>query len=526
MEIIDPNPQTRWRESFASSPQVRATVGANGEKKTYVVPPSGTIVLAGFDSPTVAPTVADTTSGTYGTTDFVCYRYVYASSQYPFVYNIVTGGGELWPRSSPSPASAVHNAGGASKKYVVTVTKTTRSDVDYIWIYRTAIFTTADEATNSAAAGEMFYIGRVANDGVAGTTTFTDDKITDTSELLELDNYPAPTFQFVVFDGTYWWGIGNFSLDAEATMNGTANIVLSDDEITQWFDGRNGQTATFEGITSGGYDGRGNFYWKYTGPNDATMYSNEAMTSTVAVPATGTTRIHLRGPGATLYRSKQLNPFSWGRTFENFNTDDSVSREPALWAEPLGAGFASGIAILGNDSYLIVHLEEPTRTLRFTLSEAANENFIATQKNIDTQASIGSHFTQFQARTPDGHTFLCGIDTKNFAVMVCDGEQLVAISSPIFQTMRSIMEDDTVSRFFHGIYDARTELNVWYFKALDLGTGNLIDTMAYQHAPTGLWGTAPAFGVSASATIYDPQTKETFTMIGTEDGRIARAFDA
>lgn len=526
MQIVDANPQTRWPDCLRPSPQVRLTLRTNGEQRTGVLPPNSSAVQAGFDAPTVAPTVADANSGTYGTSDYVAYRYVYASSRYPFVDNAVTGGGQLWPRSSPSPTSATHVAGGASKKYVVTVTKTTRSDVDKIWIYRTAIFTTAAEATNASAAGDLFYIGSVGNDGIAGTTAFTDDKLTDTSELLELDNYVAPTMQFCEFDGTYWWGIGNFSLDAEVTINGTSVVMLTDTEITKWFDGRNGFVCTFDGITDGGFDGRGSFYFKYTGPTSAAMYSDAALTNTVAVRASGTTNIHIRGPAATLYRSKPRNPFSWGVTDNIFSDDGtSVERVPRLFAEGFGSGFASAISLVGDDSYLIIHLEEPTRCFRLTLSEADTANFRATQKEIDKQSSVGSNFSQFQARGPNGQTVLTGIDTKNFAIMACDGEQQIPLSGPIFRTMRGIQEDNKSSRFFHGVYDARIETNCWWINTLDLG-GNLIDTMVYQHAPTGQWGVTPAFQVSASATIYDPETKDTFTLIGTETGVIAEAFVA
>ncbi len=452
----------------------------------------------------------------------MAYTYVYASSRYPFVPNAVTGNGELFPRSNPSPASAAHQAGGANKKFVVTLTKTTRSDVDKIWIYRTAVFTTSAEATNAASAGTMFYVGTVGNDGISGTTTFTDDNVSDTSEPLELDNYPAPTTQLCEFDGTYWWAIGNFSLDAVVTIDGTASIIAS----TQWFNGRNGQTATFDGITTGGLDGRGTFYWKWTGPTTAMMYSNAALTNTITVNATGTTKIHIRGPGTTLYRSKPLNPFSWGTTDIEFDPSDETNEIPVprLFAESFGSGQCAAMSLVGDDSYLILHLEEPTRTLRLSLSEADTPDFRATEKPIDTQSSIGSHFSQFHARTTNGNTTLVGIDTKNVAIMSTDGEQQIPISSNVFDTLRSIQDSETASRFFHGIYDARTELNCWFIKTLELDD-NLIDTLVYQHSPTGEWGTATAFEVSASATVYDPTTKETFTLIGDENGRIGILFD-
>src|SRR6185295_1221932 len=92
-------------------------------------------------------------------------------------------------------------------------------------------------------------------------------------------------------------------------------------------------------------------------------------------------------------------------------------------------------------------------------------------------------------------------------------------------TMRSVIESENASRFYHGVYDARIEANCWWIKTLDLGNDNLIDTLIYQHAPTGLWGTMPDFEVSAACTVFDPMTKDTFTLIGTESGNLCIAFD-
>lgn len=520
--VISNNVQSRWKDCYAPSPRVRLTLRTNGEEVTQVVTPQAGLAPAGFDAPTVLPTVASAGAGSLNSGTFVAYRYVYASSRYPFVDNAVTGGGDLWPRSIPSPASATFTITGGNKNLNVTVTKTTRSDVDWIWIYRTTLALSAAIATTAAAAGQMFYVGRVANDSVAGTTVFLDSTPTDTNEILEIDNYPAPTMQFCVFDGTQWFGIGNFPFDYTVTVNSTSTVTLTG--FSAWFSGRDGQTATFDGITTGGYDGRGSFYFKRIDATTAGMYSDAALTNLIVVPFNGTTKIHLSGFATTLYRSKPLNPFSWGKTDVTFNADGSTTSVASEFAVKFGAGAATAMSVVGNDSYLVLSFEQPSRMVRLALNQSDSDNFALTAVDIDTQYSLGSHFSQVLARYEGGKSALTGVDPKSFSLISTNGNSAMPVSDAIFRTMRSIFPDVYASRFFHSIYDSNTELTAFWIKTRDLG-GNLIDTALLLHGPTGRWSIMTDHNVSASATIFDPQTKSTFTMLGLESGHICTGFD-
>lgn len=519
--VLSSTVQSRWKDCFAPSARVRLTLRSNGEELTQVVTPQNALVKAGFDAPTVAPTVASAGAGNLTTGTFVAYRYVYASSQYPFVDNAVTGGGQLWPRSIPGPASTVFTITGGNKKLNVTVTKTTRSDVDNIWVYRTTLAPDSATAALLAAAGEMFYVGLVANDGVAGTAVYQDNTVADSGELLELDNYVAPTMQFCVFDGTQWFGIGNFPFDYTVTVNSTSTVTLTG--FSAWFTGRNGQTATFDGITTGGYDGKGSFYFKWVSATTATMCSDPALAVAVVVPFNGSTKIHLKGFATTLYRSKPLNPFSWGKTDVTFNADGSTTSVASEFAIKFGSGTCSAMSLVGDDSYLVLSFEEPARMVRLALNQADSDAFLLSAKDIDTQSSFGSHFAQVLARN-QGRMMLSGVDTKNFDLIATGGDTSQPISDSIFQTLRALYPDVAASRLYHAIYDAETEMTVFWVKTRNLG-GNLIDTALMLHGPTGRWSIMPDQQVSASATIFDPQTKWTFTMLGLENGCLCVGFD-
>lgn len=526
MAILSADVQNRWKDSYASSPQVKLTVRANSEEKTQLITPQGLLVRAGFDAPTVAPTCAAGTSGSLTSGKFVAYRYVYASSRYPFVDNVVTGGdGMLYPRSNPSPASSVFTV-TATGAVTLTVTKTTRSDVDLIWVYRTAQADTTEEAQALADAGQMYYVGSVGNNSIAGTTTFTDTSATDTGELLELDNYPAPTFAYVVFDGVQWWGFGNPEFEADVTLDSTSTVTLSGDD--RWFDGRDGQVCTFDGITSGGFDARGSFYFKRLTDQTAQMSLDEEGTQAIAVRATGTTKIHVRGPATTIYRSKPRNPFSWGWTELIYESGSQV-RVPQLFASKVGGGIGTSMAFIADDRRLKVDTEAPAATYTFDLNAADDfKTFEQSKQTVDGKFSVSSHFSQFLATMPEGQSVLMGLDVKNFAILQSDGDSQIPVSSPVFQTLRQLKQSGTDSHFFHGVYDPRTELNCFWVKTAEthavdeeISGPNLL--IAY-HAPTGQWSLSFDPEITASASVYDPIEKQTITLVGSEAGHIGRAF--
>jgi hypothetical protein len=525
-EIISQFGQTRWRNSYDSSSEAKLTLRVNGEEKGVVIPPNGTPVRAGFDAPTVAPSASLAGAGNVPV-GFYYYRYVYASSQYPFVFNAVTGDGEEWPRSNPSPADDIQVTPTA-QQVSVQVTYSTRSDVDFIWIYRTATLSTADAASQANDAGELFYVGRIANNAAGGTVTFTDNEAADTGEILELDNFLCPLFRFTRQDGFYWWGFGNTTLTAIVTLDGTStfSIDTAQSDVDEWFSGRDGYTISFQGITTGGYDGRGNFYFKVVTTTTGQAFVGSDLVTPTVIPATGTTTAYLTAPGTTLYRSKDKNPFSGGRTTQLAN-GVSVSD---LWAERIGGGIGTGLSLIPNERILKLDTEGPQKSYALDLNAADNSDFMGTLRTLDEAQSCSSHFSQYPMRMENGQTVLTSVNAKAFQLLSADGQSQIPIGDNVKLTLDSLSNDHPAPDFYHGIYDYRTELNCWFVKtteATDTDEATLkCDTLIYQHAPTGQWGIRYYPGISASCTIFDEVTRDHYTFVGDEWGKIGILFEA
>lgn len=517
--IISTGGQTRWKNSYASSSEAKLTLRVNGEEEPVVITPQGAIVQAGFDEPTTAPSVSLGGAGNVPV-GFYWYRYVYASSRYPFVANAVTGGGELWPRSNPSDGDNIQVTPSA-QQVSVQVTYTTRSDVDWIWVYRTATFSTAELASAANDAGQLFYVGRIANNAAGGTGTFTDNEASDTGEILELDNFPCPLFRFTEQDGFYWLGFGNTVLQVIVTLDGTStfSIDTAQSDVDEWFSGRDGTTIRFEGITTGGYDGRGNYYFQANTTTTGQAFEGSDMVTPTTIPATGTTTAYLTAPATTLYRSKKLNPFSWGRTTELVG-GVSVSD---LWAERIGGGIGTGLSLIPNERLLKLDTEGPQKSYVLDLNAADNSDFLGTLRTLDEAQSTSSNFSQFPMRLPTGQTVQASINAKAFQILSADGQSQIPIGDNVKLTLDSLQNDHPAPDFYHGVYDYRTELNCWFVKTT---TADLkCDTLIYQHAPTGTWGLRYYPGISDSCTIFDNVTRDHYTFVGDEWGKIGILFD-
>lgn len=283
--IIISNAQNRWKDSIVSSPTLGLAVRSNGEEKVKVIDSFGNVVEAGIPAPTVAPSLSlsagtDLTDGWYG------YAYVYASSKYPFIEANAIGG-KLYPRSNPSSATVIEVTG--NDDVVVEVTKTTDTRIDEIWIFRTERFATQLEAETAAEAGALFYLATVANNGVAGTTTYTDDDDVGGVDQIEFDNFEAPQFQFGAYYEPYFYGFGNLPFVAQVSWDnshtGSTGLIELVDASDKWYDGRNEQTVRLEGITTGGIDGRGTFKFLYVSATTATVTTDGE--TPVALPSTG-----------------------------------------------------------------------------------------------------------------------------------------------------------------------------------------------------------------------------------------------
>ena len=262
MDTILSNTQSRYRDSYAVSPQCGLVVRANGEEPVQVIGSNGQVYPAGITPPTFTPNVADGGTGNLTIAQYVCYAYVYAAkTAFPLVNSPVAINGSLAPRSNPSPASSPFQiVGSVTRQNSVTVQCTSIPWIDTIWLFRTAMFATAVQASTAAAAGDLYFISEAAN--VVGTSNIviTDNVISGTT-LVELDNYIAPQFQYVTYYDPYYYGWGNNTFIASCSYTTSGVVTLTGTDT--WFAGRNGQFATLASITSNGVDGHGLFYFEW-----------------------------------------------------------------------------------------------------------------------------------------------------------------------------------------------------------------------------------------------------------------------
>lgn len=520
--ILSTSNQIKWKDCYASSAQVGLTLRCNGEEPTLVYTPERALVQAGFDAPIVAPVISNAGAGLLPA-GYYCYAYVYASSKYPNVEAIIAAGGYLYPKSNPSPASAAFST-AANRQNNVTVQKSDRSDVDFIFVYRTAVKSTAAEATALATAGEMFYVGRIADDSIPGTAVFVDNNPSST-EQMELDNYTASTFWLCWYESPFWWGGGNPQLDVAVTLAGGTAITATADTF---YAGRKGQTVTFDGITSGGFDGLGTYYFKYLSDSVANVSLTADAATATTVPATGTTTMHVKGYAGTLYRSKPNNPFAWGITEYQTSPDgSSIIRIPQEYALPIGGRIAS-LSVIPQQRLLKVDVENPSSsyTLNLALGGADQNSFANTKRTIDRQFVCSSHFAQFVANFPSGQTQLVGIDSSSQSLIRCDAVSQASFGDEVFRTMRSMVTTDDLPRKYHGLYDPTTELNCWWIKTAEDSEELIdIDTCICFHGPSGQWSKLRDFDITASASVFDPVELETIIITGDSSGNICRAFD-
>ncbi len=222
--------QNRWRDSIESSSTVGLAVRANGEERTKIILRNGTNIFnAGIPAPTAAPTAANAVGGSLTAGLYYAYCYVYvASSYYPLVDNQFTINGTLAPRGNPSSViSAVTTA--LNKKINVTITgisTASRPDIDTVWLFATGGYGTSAEAVNAATAGLCYWVKAIPNPG-AITAVMTDDGTVAHADLIELDNFEAPTFQFCKFVDPYWWGIGNNPFSTSVIVTGSSMVITT-----------------------------------------------------------------------------------------------------------------------------------------------------------------------------------------------------------------------------------------------------------------------------------------------------------
>jgi hypothetical protein len=514
------NLQNRAKNSFAFSSDIGLMVVANGEEDVAILTTANTLVRAGIEAPTAAPTVVIDGAGDLTDTKWMIYRYVYAATTaYPLVENFQDINGNFSPRSNPSPVSVTFQITGGNSQNEVTVTGTTRADITKIWIFRTALSDTADLAEVAADAGLLYYIGEVTNDGTGATVDFIDNlPLNQGNSPIELDNYEAPQFRFVIYEDPYFWGFGNMPYVADATWDNshsgsTGLVTVSGDD--EFFGGRDGQFIRFEGITTGGFDNAGTFYFTQLSGTTGTVYTTDSSTP-VALPSTGSGVITIQGNSTVLYRSKYRNPFSWGYTRIIGNVGF-----PAIWSQKVGGGMGTAIAVVPDQPVLKLDTEFPAQCITFNLLAAGTDQFSATKKVISKVYSTSVHFSQFTAQV-QGQLYLWSMDYKNYTILQCNGVSITPVSGPLPLLLRRLTQDRSIQAFSHGIYDSLTECNIIWLTTNDsIFTTNIC---IYQHGPTGYWGILKDYDVLCSTSIENVDGAGRQTWVGTESGFVGRAF--
>lgn len=507
--------QIKEKDSYAYSHELGLILRSNGEEPVSIITPGNTIIPAGWSAPTVAPTYANHASTTGLTPNkYVVYKYVYAATGFLGILggNAIRGG--IAPRSNPSPQLATQiDASGHAK--VITVQKAVNEAITEIWLFRTAEATTAVEAQLFADAGSLYYVGYALSNGVAGQMNITDSAaVISGNPLIELDNFAAPQFRFCVFDGTYFWGFGNQPYRLTATWD-TAGVITTTPPVYIW-SGREGQVVTFEGITTGGFDGAGSFRYHWlTNTTGYAYVTDSTVPATLAVGDTGL--ISINDHPNTLYRSKAKNPFAWGHLANIVGV-----YVPELWQLEIGSGgIGTAIAIVPDQPLLKVDLEFPAACEVFNLQAAATDQFANTQKSLSRVYSASCHFSQFHA-VAQGTNVLWALDFKNYAILQSDGNTQQPVASPLNLLLRSLTRSRNKQLLAHGIYDSRTECNCIWVATRDTIFNS--DICIYQHWPSGFWGVVSDYDILCSTIFEDIDTGQRKIYVGTETGFVAEAF--
>jgi hypothetical protein len=515
MSVVITGLQNRVKNSAAYAQEIGLMLIANGEEPPYLLSQNGEQIPAGIQPPTFIPTVADGGSGTLTNGDWVVYMFVYVMENiFPLVAAVIY--------SNPSPESAPYQiAGSGTRQNTVTVKYSSSSLVTSIYIYRTGLQTTEELAKLAADAGNLNFIGKVANVAGTGTTTFTDNLLTATgNDVLQFINFVAPQFRFVVWDGSYFWGWANQPFNAVASWTTGGIVTLQNPATDQFYGGRNGQFITFSNITSGGIDGRGTYIFSQTGQFTGQVQDEEG--NNLTLPTTATGNIVIIGQSATLYRSGHRNPFQWG-----YEYNIAGAYVPTLWALKVGGSIGTAISIVPAQQLLKLDMEYPALCVTYSLQTSDTDAFAQTQRQVSNLYSITSHFSQFPA-VFQGRQVLWGFDYKNLAVLMCDGYTQTPISGPISILLRSLTKNRSLQLLCHGLYDPVTECNLIWLSSAAADQSNpvaMFDLCIYQHAPTGYWGILYDYGILCSAPVEDPNTSLRSIIVGTENGFVGKAFD-
>lgn len=515
MSIVITGGQTRVKNSAAYADELGLMLIANGEEMPYLLTAQGEKVPAGIPSSSVVPTAVVDGAGNLVDTKWYIWAYAYvAENAFPVV------GARIY--SNPSGLSAALQITGGDKKVDVTMTVSDNYLVTHVYLYRTEAADTQLLAETAAAAGLLYFVDKTAN--TAGPTVdIEDNSVTNLgNDPISYINFTVPQFRFVIWDGNYYWGFGNHPFQAEAEWDGVTGIVTLQNPDTDKFysGGRNGQYITFDGISTGGIDGRGTFLFEEIDEFSGQVVDEDG--APVTLPSTTSGTIVIIGESATLYRSAYRNPFAWG-----YLKNIAGEYIPSQWILKIAGSIGTAIAIVPDQQILKLDMEFPALCVTFSLQAADTEAFEQTKRQISRLHSVTSHFSQFAAISK-GRQVLWGMDFKTLSVVECDGYTQVPISGPISILLRKLSKNRAFHMISHGIYDTQTEINAIWLSTEDVDSDDseaMIDLCIYQHAPTGFWGIIADYGILCSAPIEDAATSQRNILVGTEDGFLGRAFD-
>lgn len=500
--------QNRVKNSYAVAEELGIALIANGEEMPYILTPTGEKTEAGIKGPTVKPTIAITAPGNLTDTKWVIYVYVYTMND---VFRLVAAN----IRSNPSPKSDILQITGGNKQVTVSgFIASTNPLVNKIDIYRTSLSVDSASAQLKADAGDMYYMGTVANSAVS---SFIDNVAANEGfSPVQLFNYISPQFRFTVFDGVYFWGFANHPMRVTTGWDTGGGIYLLTTTNEKFYSGRDNQYISFSGVTTGGIDGKGVFRFKWTGNLTGQTVDNNGVNLPILQSGEGSTVIS--GETSTLYRSAKLNPFSWGHV-----KNIGGIYVPQLWQLKVGGGVGTALAVVSNQDLLKLDLEFPTLSLTYNLGAASTDQLEQTKRIVSRIYSVTSHFSQFPA-VSNGRNVLWGIDYKNLAVIEFDGVNQVPISGPISTLLRNLSSQRGLHLLSHGVQDSVSEINAIWVTTNNPGQFK-IDYCIYHHWPSGFWGIIRDYDVLCSASIENINTSERNTLVGTESGFLGQAFD-
>lgn len=520
MRIITNDVVEGKRACFASAPDLNLTMVADGERSPRVIDAAGNEYPCGIPAPTFTPTISDVAGGTFTNDFYVCYKFVYASSKFPFVEHAIAAGGEVFPRSNASPSSAAYKPASSARKLVVTVEYSQLALVDRILIYRTDLFDTSTEATTASQAGQLTYVGYVTNYNIAGTTTFTETDPVLGGEQLSLDNFEAPIFKNVCYVEPYFYAGGNDDFTGNVYVSHLGEVTLLSG---QWRDGRNGQIATFAGIDSQGFDDRGSFYFKWTSNTTAQLYLDSELTTTTPSPMQGTTSIRISGYANILYRSQARNPFAWGITEV---IDDVVV--PKVFNIRVGGGSITSIIQLNGSNLLKVDTVNPTACYTFNLRAQETTDFASTRRSSAGSLSASSSYSQVEIQMTQAGVSTLAFDANSNKIFLTDGSNVEDVSDPVNRVLANTSDQLAKRNLISAIYNRDTDLALFFLPQKTAGgePESFFSLVLGFHASFKQWYSFVLPDITAAANIEDTTTGRRFTVVGSEKGKIGILFDS